>query len=99
MEPWIALIGLGLSVGGAVVVAAADAWLSRSLLVYLDALEANLGKLVAALRDGGTNLAVAGIDLKRDRGQDRARAFKTVGWLVLVAGLGLQFVAAMMSHE
>ena len=50
MEPWILHIGLGLSLGGALVLALADTWLSRSLLVYLDAVESNVTKLVEALR-------------------------------------------------
>jgi hypothetical protein len=41
MEFWIVLAGLALGLGGALVVALADAWLSQSLLVYLDAVEAN----------------------------------------------------------
>lgn len=97
MESWIRLTGLGLSLGGALVVALADAWLSRSLLVYLDAVETNVGKIVEALRAGSTHLTVTGIDLKRDRGQDTARALKTVGWLVLTLGFGLQFAAAFLT--
>ena len=94
MDVRITLLGLGFTFGGAVVVAVADAWLSRSLLIYLDAVEANVGRVVALLRDGGAGLAVTGIDLKRDRGQDRARALKVVGWVVLILGLGLQLAAA-----
>lgn len=94
MEFWIRLTGLGLGLGGALVVALADAWLSRSVLVYLDAVETNVGKLVEALRAGSTQLTVTGTDLKRDRGQDQARALKTVGWLILTLGFGLQLAAA-----
>ena len=67
-----------------------DAWLSRSMLIYLDAIEANVGKVVQALRAGGTEVAVTHINLARDRGQNQARALKTLGWLALAAGFGLQ---------
>ena len=41
-----------------------------------------------AVRAGTAQLTVTGIDVKRDKGQDRARALKTLGWLALawVAG-------------
>ena len=94
----ILLAGLGLTFAGAVVVAVADAWLSRLLLVYFDAVEANVAKLVEAVRAGGTHLTVTGIDLKRDRRLDRARALKVVGWLALVLGIGVQLVATYLSR-
>jgi hypothetical protein len=97
MEPWIRLGGLGLGLGGALVVAVADAWLSRSVLVYLDALEANVEKIVEALQGGTTELAVSRIDLKRDRGQNRARTLKTLGWLVLASGFALQIADACLA--
>jgi hypothetical protein len=56
-----------------------DAWLSRSILNYLDAIEDNVGELVEAVRAGDTDLKVTSIDRKRDRGQDRARALKMLG--------------------
>jgi hypothetical protein len=93
METWILHIGLGLSLGGALVLALADAWLSRSILVYLDDVEANVTKLVDALRAGSTHLIVSSIDLKRDRSQNVARGLKTFGWLALSAGFALQIAA------
>ena len=98
MQSWILLAGLGLSLGGALLAALADAWLSRSLLIYLDAVETNVGKLVEAVRAGGTQLEVTSVDLKRDRGQDRARALKTFGWLALALGFGLQLAAAYLAR-
>ena len=73
MEYRILLAGLGFTLGGAVAVAFADLWLSRLLLVYLDALEANGEKLAQSLRSGSTHVVVTGIDLKRDQRQNRAR--------------------------
>jgi hypothetical protein len=98
MELPLLAVGLGLNLGGAVVLALADAWLSRSTLVYLDAIEANVGKMVAALRAGSTSVAVTGVDLKRDRGQNLARALKMIGWLALALGFGLQLAAVYMTR-
>jgi cell division inhibitor SulA len=97
MGPWILPVGLGLSLGGALVLALADAWLSRSILVYLDAVEANVTKMVEALRAGSIHVIVTSIDLKRDRRQNLARGLKTVGWLALAAGFGLQLTAAYLT--
>jgi hypothetical protein len=99
MESCLLLAGLGLAVGGALVAALADAYLSRSVLVYLDAVEANLAKVVALLREGGDHLDVTAMDPKRDCGQNRARALKTLGWLVLTLGFALQVVAACLAHS
>jgi hypothetical protein len=63
----------------------------------MDAVEANVGKLVQAVRAGGTSVKVTGIDLKRDRGQDWPRGLKTLGWLILAAGIGLQIVAVWLT--
>jgi hypothetical protein len=93
METWISLAGLGLGVGGALILALGDAMLSRSILIYLDAVEANVAKLVEAVRAGDTQLMVTGTDLKRDRGQNTARALKMLGWLTLALGFALQLVA------
>lgn len=90
-ELW--LLGLSLSAAGALLVALTDAWLSRLLLIYLDAIEANVEKVVEAIRANTTQLSVTGIDVKRDRRLDRARNLKTGGWLLLVVGLALQLVA------
>jgi hypothetical protein len=97
MEYLILLAGLGVALGGAVTVALADLWLSRLVLVYLDALEANVENLAKAVRTGSTDLAVTGIDLKRDKRQNRARSLKTLGWLALIVGLGAQIVAAYLA--
>jgi hypothetical protein len=94
-ELW--LLGLCLSLGGALLVALTDAWLSRLLLIYLDAVEANVEKIVEAIRSETTEIAVTGIDLKRDRRLDRARNLKTGGWLALVVGLGLQLAAVYLT--
>jgi hypothetical protein len=96
---WIQLAGLGLGLAGALVFALADAWLSRSLLTYLDALEANVERLVEAIRTRSTELAVTGSDLKRDRGQERARSLKTVAGLALALGFALQTAAAYLTKH
>jgi hypothetical protein len=98
MAFWILLAGLVLATGGVVITGLADAWLSRSILVYLDAVEHNVSKVVEALRAGATNLKITGIDVKRDRAQNRARALKTVGWLVMASGFALQLVAACLAR-
>lgn len=99
MESWMPLAGLGLGLGGALVAGLSDAWLSRSVLIYLDAVEANVAQLVAAVREGHTTLQVTVADLRRDRGQDRARALKLLGWVLLAAGLGLQVTAACVARR
>jgi hypothetical protein len=98
MEYWLLLVALGFNLGGALVLALADAWLSRSTLVYLDAVEANVAKMVDALRSASTSVMVTGVDLKRDRGQNVARALKTIGWLALALGFALQFAAVYMTR-
>lgn len=95
MEFALLIGGLGLAIGGTLLVAVADAWLSRSILLYLDAVEANVAELTKALRSGGTDVAVTGMNIKRDRGQNRARAVKSLGWLAMVAGFGLQLAAVL----
>ena len=97
MESWLLLAGLGLCLLGALVVALADAWLSRSLLDYLDAVESNVAKLAKAILAGSDHVAITDIDLKRDRGQNRARGLKSAGWLALALGFGLQFAAACLT--
>ncbi len=99
MESWMPLAGLGLGLGGALVAGLSDAWLSRSVLIYLDAVEANVGQLVAAVREGRTALEVTAADLRRDRGQDRARALKLLGWVLLATGLALQVAAACLARR
>jgi hypothetical protein len=92
MDYWLGISGLGLALAGAIIVALADAWFSRAVLVYLDVVEANLANVVEALRGGG-QLVVTPINTRRDRGQNRARAVKLLGWCALVVGVGLQFAA------
>ena len=94
MEYQLLMVGLGFSLGGAIAATVADAWLSRLLLIYLDAVEANVENLAKAVRTGSTELVVTGIDLKRDRRQNLARMLKSLGWLALVLGIGLQIAAA-----
>lgn len=96
MHDPLLLAGLGVSLGGALVVGLADALLSRLTLVYLDAIEANVAKLVEAVRTGANQLTVTDVDVKRDRRQNRLRACKTLGWLTLALGLGLQLTAYLI---
>src|SRR5438874_399259 len=70
MSFWLVLIGLGLNFTGAVIIALVDAWFSRALLVYLDALESNLGLAVQELHRGGTKFVPTKVDLLRDRNQN-----------------------------
>ncbi|MCI0459527.1 MAG: hypothetical protein L0Z62_21465 [Gemmataceae bacterium] len=93
MDYWLGIGGLGLALAGAVIVALADAWFSRAVLVYLDVVEANLANVVEVLRSGGGQLVITPINTRRDRGQNRARAVKLLGWGALVVGVGLQFAA------
>ena len=86
------ILGLIFNLAGVVLLALGDVWFSRSVLVHLDALEENLSKLIAILRTGGGKLTDTGVDLRRDRGQDRARFVKLVGWALL----GLGFVAQLI---
>jgi len=90
MENWLGIIGLGLCGVGSLMVALADAWLSRSILVYLDAVESNVSGIIKMLEGAAPSAEVTAIDVRRDRGQNRARALKTVGWLAMVGGFGLQ---------
>ena len=97
MSFWVGLIGLGLNLAGAVVLALADAWFSRAVLLYLDALESNLSQAVQVLQSGGTQFVPTTIDLIRDRNQNRARSLKFLGWCILSSGYLLQIAAAQMS--
>jgi hypothetical protein len=97
MEFGMLISGLGLAIGGALLLAIADAWLSRSILVYLDAIESNVAAVATALRASNTQLAVTGINLMRDRGQNRARALKTLGWFTMAFGFGLQLAASLLT--
>src|SRR5260370_22774016 len=86
MHFYLGIAGLGLNLVGALILALADVWFSRSVLVYLDALEANLWKVVEVLQSGGSQFVNTGVNLRRDRGQDRARSLKLLGWVVLFLG-------------
>jgi hypothetical protein len=97
MPWWLGLGGLGLDLAGALLVALGDAWFSRSVLIYLDAVEANLTKLAKALEAGGGSHTLTPPDVKRDRGQNRARAWKSVGWCLLIAGLLAQTAALCLA--
>jgi hypothetical protein len=66
------------------------------VLIYLDALETNLRKVVEVLQSGGNQFVNTGINLKRDRGQDRARSLKFLGWAVLFLGFLVQFVTLLI---
>src|SRR5262245_64938300 len=96
MQSWVLFAGLGLSLGGAVVAGLADAWLSRSVLIYMDAVEHNLQNVVRTIQAGANDPQVTAPNLKRDRGQDQARAAKTLAWVALALGFGLQIVAACL---
>ncbi len=98
MDYWLGISGLGLTLAGAVIVALADAWFSRAVLVYLDVVEDNLAKVVEVLRSGSGQLVITPINTKRDRGQNRARAVKLLGWVVLAIGLGLQLAALWLAR-
>jgi hypothetical protein len=89
----VGMAGLGLNLAGTLILALGDAWFSRSVLVYMDAVEANLSKVVEVLQSGGNQFVITGIDLKRDRNQDRARLLKLMGWGVLALGLVLLIIA------
>ena len=98
MQPWMQHIGLGFSLAGVLVICLADAWLSRSMLIYLDAVEANLENVVASLRSGSTFVMATGIDVKRDKSQNQARLVKTFGWLVLALGFGFQLAGLYLNQ-
>ena len=96
MHLYLMIAGLGLNVTGALILALADAWFSQSVLVYLDAVEANLSKVIEVLRSGGNQFVDPGINLRRDRGQDRARFLKLLGWAALVLGFLCQLIAVLL---
>ncbi|MEI7685714.1 MAG: hypothetical protein WCL32_11870 [Planctomycetota bacterium] len=95
MQDRLLLAGLGVSLVGSLVVALADAWLSRLTLIYLDAIEANVANLVQAVRSRVDQVAATSVDPMRDRKENRARTLKTLGWLALVLGFGLQLAACL----
>ncbi len=98
MPFWIVLAGLGVSFLGALVTTLAEARLTRSILIYLDAVEGNVREIVDAIRSGATALVVTSPDLKRDRGQERLRALKIIGWLTVALGFGTQLVGIWLSR-
>ena len=90
MPLWIGLGGWGLTLAGAAVVALADDWFSRSILLYLDALELHLAQVVQVLQNGGSKFAPSAVNLRRDQAQNRARGLKLLGWCLLLAGCLVQ---------
>jgi hypothetical protein len=99
MYSGVIVSALWLSLAGTLVVALADAWLSRSILIYLDAVEANVQKIVEALRSGSTQIDFTGINLKRDLRQNQARMFKSLGWFAMASGFGLQIAVAWLTRH
>ena len=97
MPCWSAIAGLGLALGGAVLVAWADAWFSRAVLIYLDAIQTNVAQVVQALRSGGTSPRITEVNPQRDRTQNRARSMKLLGWCVLILGFLVQILAAWLA--
>ena len=55
-----------------------------------------VSKLVRVLQSGGSGFVDTGVDLKRDRGENRARFLKLVGWGLLALGFLLNL--AGLSH-
>jgi hypothetical protein len=98
MQLDFAIAGLVFNVAGALLLAVADAWLSRSMLIYLDAVEDNLSKVVESVQGGGTPFAIAQMDRKRDRGQNRARSLKLVGWAAMALGFVLMMIALRLGR-
>jgi hypothetical protein len=97
MPWWIGLVGLGLGLVGSLLVAWGDAWFSRSVLIYLDAMEANLAAVVQALQGGAGGHAITPPDVLRDRGQNRARSLKSLGWCLLILGFVAQVTALTLA--
>jgi hypothetical protein len=96
MHLFLTIVGLGLNVTGGLILVLADAWFSQSVLVYLDAVEANLSKVIQDLRSGGNQFVDAGVDLRRDRSQNRARFLKLLGWTALLLGFLCQLIAVLL---
>jgi hypothetical protein len=97
MYGWVIFSGSVLNVVGAILIALGDTWFSRSVLIYLDALEGSLSKVVDMLRSGGKDFIALEINPQRDRGQDRARSVKLVGWCVLTVGLVVQLIGSCLA--
>src|SRR5579871_3697836 len=92
----LALAGLTFGVTGGFILALADIWFSHAVLVYIDVVETDLFKAIEVLRQGGNQFVTAGVNLKRDRNQDRARFMKLLGWTVLLLGFLCQLVALLL---
>jgi hypothetical protein len=99
MPYWLGISGLGLNLLGAAIVALTDSRFSRVVLVYLDAVEANLVGLARALREGRTDFILQEVDVRRDRALDRSRSLKLAGWCVLILGLLLQAIALQLAKS
>ena len=67
MHIYLAIAGVGLNLIGAFILALADTWFSRSALIYMDALETSLSKVVVISQNRGTLFENIGVDSKRDR--------------------------------
>src|SRR3954466_3454283 len=98
MDERILLVGLGLTFVGGLLVAAMDAWLAQLVLLYFDAVEANVEKVIESLRAGDNQVVVTEIDRTRARRLDRARGMKSVGWLVMVLGFAIQILAVYVGR-
>lgn len=96
MQQFLTLAGLGFAVAGGLILALADVWFSHAVLVYLDVVETNLLNVIEVLRHGGNQFETDGVSAKRDRGQDRARLLKLLGWTALVLGFLFQTVALLL---
>jgi hypothetical protein len=97
MHGWVIFSGLALNIVGTILIVLGDTWFSRSVLIYLDALEGSLSKAVEMLRSGGKDFIALEINSQRDRGQDRARFVKLVGWCVLTVGFLVQLVGGFLA--
>jgi hypothetical protein len=96
VQHFLALAGLAFGVTGSFILALADIWFSHAVLVYIDAVETDLFKAIEVLRQGGNQFVTAGVNLKRDRNQDRARFTKLLGWTVLVLGFLCQMAVLLL---
>ncbi len=99
MQHILALAGLTFGVTGGFILALADIWFSHAVLVYIDVVETDLFKAIEVLRQGGNQFVTAGVNLKRDRNQDRARFMKLLGWTVLLLGFLCQMVALLLPRS
>ncbi len=95
MQNGLVVVGLGMNLVGAALVALADARFIKSVDVSLLAIELNFAKLVNVLR-GGVQQMVQDMDEHRDKVARKGAILKVVGWSVLIAGYVLQIVAVAL---